>query len=88
MTTARVTSKGQITVPKAIREKLGVEPGDVLEFIDNGRRLEVRAVKRRSVREFRGVFRVPQAIPFEQERGRAWAAQTRRLTPGVPKRRG
>ena len=88
MARARVTSKGQITVPKEIREKLGVEPGDMVEFIENGRRLEVLAVRRRSLREFRGVFRVPRAIPFEQERARAWGAQTRRLTQGVAKRRG
>lgn len=29
---AKVTSKGQITVPKAIRERLNVVPGDYLVF--------------------------------------------------------
>lgn len=32
MITARVTSKGQITLPKAIREKLGVHPGEDVGF--------------------------------------------------------
>lgn len=32
MPTATVTSKGQITVPKEIRDHLGVEPGDRLSF--------------------------------------------------------
>ncbi|MEK6371946.1 MAG: type II toxin-antitoxin system PrlF family antitoxin [Acidobacteriota bacterium] len=32
MPSATVTSKGQITVPKEIREHLGVEPGDRLSF--------------------------------------------------------
>jgi AbrB family looped-hinge helix DNA binding protein len=32
MTSSRITSKGQITVPKAIRETLGVEPGDRIAF--------------------------------------------------------
>jgi AbrB family looped-hinge helix DNA binding protein len=32
MTTATMTSKGQITVPKEIREALGVRPGDRLAF--------------------------------------------------------
>jgi AbrB family looped-hinge helix DNA binding protein len=32
MAAARVTSKGQITVPKRIRERLGVRPGDRIVF--------------------------------------------------------
>lgn len=32
MTSSRITSKGQITVPKAVRETLGVEPGDRIAF--------------------------------------------------------
>jgi len=32
MLTAKVTSKGQITVPKAVREKLGVREGEELLF--------------------------------------------------------
>jgi AbrB family looped-hinge helix DNA binding protein len=27
-----VTQKGQVTIPKEIREKAGIEPGDDLEF--------------------------------------------------------
>ena len=34
---SRVTSKGQITIPKAVREKLGVKPGDEVDFVsENG----------------------------------------------------
>jgi AbrB family looped-hinge helix DNA binding protein len=29
---ATLTSKGQITIPVAIRERLGLKPGDVLDF--------------------------------------------------------
>ena len=28
-----VSEKGQITIPKAIREKLGLRPGTVLDFV-------------------------------------------------------
>ena len=88
MTKARITSKGQITIPKEVRERLGVHPGDALEFRDEGGRLEIRAVRRRRLEEFRGLFRLGQAMPFEQERAQAWAAQARRLTNSRKRRRG
>jgi AbrB family looped-hinge helix DNA binding protein len=28
----RVTTKGQVTIPKDVREALGIEPGDEVEF--------------------------------------------------------
>jgi len=29
---SRVTEKGQVTIPKEIREELGIEPGDEITF--------------------------------------------------------
>jgi antitoxin PrlF len=80
MAIARLTSKGQITIPKQVRERLGVEPGDALEFHFEDDRLEVRPVRRRQLKEFRGLFPVDKAYNFTEERERAWEAQTRRLT--------
>jgi AbrB family looped-hinge helix DNA binding protein len=37
MPTTRITSKGQITIPKIVREQLGIDAGDEIEFLaDNG----------------------------------------------------
>jgi antitoxin PrlF len=38
MPTGTVTSKGQTVIPKAIRDHLGLHPGDALDFVvqDNG----------------------------------------------------
>jgi AbrB family looped-hinge helix DNA binding protein len=36
--TAKVTSKGQITVPKAVRDALGLQEGDQVVFRVEGRR--------------------------------------------------
>lgn len=33
MTSAKLTSKGQITLPREVREKLGVDKGDRVEFV-------------------------------------------------------
>jgi AbrB family looped-hinge helix DNA binding protein len=33
MSTAAVTSKGQITIPLEVRKKLGIKPGDRVRFI-------------------------------------------------------
>ena len=38
MELAKITSKGQITIPAAIRQKLGVKDGDKVLFVeDNGK---------------------------------------------------
>lgn len=33
MATAKVTSKGQVTIPKIVRDSLGLCPGDRIEFV-------------------------------------------------------
>lgn len=38
---ARITSKGQVTVPKAVRDALGLEVGDALLFRVDGQRAVV-----------------------------------------------
>jgi antitoxin PrlF len=52
---ARLTSQGQITVPKAIRDALGARPGDDLEFVPRGRELIVEVRPRHSVLDFAGL---------------------------------
>ena len=34
MTSVRVQAKGQITIPKEIRDKLNVQPGDLVVFVE------------------------------------------------------
>jgi AbrB family looped-hinge helix DNA binding protein len=48
MATAKVTSKGQITVPKHVRAKLGLAPSDELEFVEEEGQFVIRKRVRRS----------------------------------------
>jgi AbrB family looped-hinge helix DNA binding protein len=34
MAVSRVNTKGQVTIPKALRERFGFRPGDEVEFIE------------------------------------------------------
>ena len=45
-TTATLTSKGQVTIPKAVRELLGLHTGDALEFEVEQGKLAVRPARR------------------------------------------
>lgn len=45
MTMSRMTSKGQTTIPKEIRERLGLKPGDRVAFILRGNEAVLYPVK-------------------------------------------
>lgn len=60
MNTATLTSKGQITVPKAIRERLNLQPGDRIYFFieDDGAVTFLPA--KSDVRELKGILPKPK----------------------------
>lgn len=63
MPTSTLTSKGQTTIPKAIRDALGLRPGDRLDFtIEEDGRLVVRPATL-DVRDLEGILRRPEAEP-------------------------
>lgn len=41
---AIVSEKGQVTIPKLLRDRLGIRPGQVLDFDDESGRLVARKV--------------------------------------------
>jgi len=56
MPTATVSSKGQITIPAAVRQALQVDSGDRVEFVEvEPGRFEVIAATR-SVKDLKGLF--------------------------------
>lgn len=53
---AKITTKGQITVPLAVRRALGVQPGDRLLFETDNGGVRVRPVRTRSpFAKYRGI---------------------------------
>ncbi len=36
MPTGKITSKGQVTIPKEVRLNLGLRPGDQVDFVPDG----------------------------------------------------
>lgn len=41
---SKVTAQGQISIPARIRQKLGIGPGSVLEWDENGENIVIRRV--------------------------------------------
>jgi AbrB family looped-hinge helix DNA binding protein len=59
MATAVVTSKGQITIPKAVRERLGVDAGDRVEFVETASGVFTVVAATRDVKELKGIITKP-----------------------------
>ncbi|MFO1141314.1 MAG: AbrB/MazE/SpoVT family DNA-binding domain-containing protein [Amaricoccus sp.] len=54
MKDSAITAKGQTTLPRAVREALGILPGDRVRYVVEGN--EVRLLKVRSVMELEGML--------------------------------
>jgi AbrB family looped-hinge helix DNA binding protein len=52
--TVTVSSKYQVVIPRSVRERLGIKPGQQVQVIPYGDRIEVVPV--RPARELRGVL--------------------------------
>lgn len=65
MSTATVSSKGQITIPVEVRQALQVEAGDRVEFVQvEPGRFEVIAANR-SARDLKGMFGKLKSVSIE-----------------------
>jgi len=56
---SRVSERGQVTIPKRLRERLGIAPGQVLDFEEEAGRLVARKARQENaVDAVYGVLRV------------------------------
>lgn len=78
---ARLTSKGQVTIPKEVRDALGLSAGDSVLFRVEGRHAVLARTP--NLLELAGSVPVPpelRGLPWDEIRRRTWAerAKTRR----------
>lgn len=72
MTSSSVTVKGQVTIPKEIRDRLGIRPGDRVEFLEGADGVRIRKqVSRGPIDELYGSLRLPATVDelVEEMRG-------------------
>jgi len=73
MSEAKMTSKGQITVPKDIRMKLGLKPGDRIRFLlEADGRVKLMPAKR-DISELVGILPKPRRVVSIEEMDEAIA---------------
>jgi AbrB family looped-hinge helix DNA binding protein len=72
-----VTSKGQVTIPKTIRELLNIHAKDRVEFVREGNR--VLLVRIKTLKDFRGAVPSKGKAHFATERSRVKSAVARRV---------
>jgi antitoxin PrlF len=71
---AIVSEKGQVTIPKQVRDRLGILPGQELDFTDEDGRLVARKVQERDpVSAVYGILTLPAGTDaaVEELRGAA-----------------
>lgn len=66
MSTAKLTSKGQMTLPKDVRDALGLKPGDKVDFVEEQGRFVVKP-RTRSAMELAGILHDPNRKPMTIE---------------------
>ena len=85
MLRAKITSKGQVTLPVTIRRRYRLEAGDEIAFRLDASGFRVFPVKKRRLTEFRGVFQATRPYAGRDAIVGKWAAcsRTRSSTTSV-----
>ena len=86
MTEATLTSKGQITIPKAVRDALGLSAGDRIEFVGTDKGFVITPVKR-DLGALCGMFKGRRAKPATLDEIKAAVSEMGRPETVNPQRR-
>ena len=74
-----ISEKGQVTIPKAVRDRLGLRPGTVVEFrAENGRLVGTKKLPEDVFRKWRGRGRLPGGVGVDEYLARARGGRAHR----------
>ena len=63
MNKAKITFKGQVTLPKEVRNSLDIKEGDSVIFVIEKDHAILKPVKKKSLKDFYGVFPATRPYP-------------------------
>jgi AbrB family looped-hinge helix DNA binding protein len=81
MYTAKVGKRGQVTIPIAIRRRLGLEEGDQVAVVPQGEQILLQPLTR-TLLDLRGSVPVSEAQDFDAIRRQVIAERTQRSAQG------
>ena len=85
---AKVTSKGQVTLPLKLRDQLGIEPGDRVVFVEQSDGSFALRVRRGTFADLRGLL-AGKVEPATDKQIKEWIDEARsRLVSNGTKKRG
>lgn len=85
---AKVTSKGQVTLPAALRNRLGIEAGDRIVFVEQRDGSFALRVRSGTLADLRGLL-AGKVEPASDKEIRDWIDEARsRAVSGGTKKRG
>ncbi|MDC3418021.1 AbrB/MazE/SpoVT family DNA-binding domain-containing protein [Aquibacillus salsiterrae] len=68
LVSGKMTSKGQITIPKELREKLGLSEGDQFKFLIENDEVRIEPIKKKLLSQAIGRITSEESIDFEKMR--------------------
>ena len=78
---AKVTTKGQVTIPKGIRDAFGIRPNDRVDFEREGERIVLVPLK--TLKDLRGAVKSKRKMLSADEKKAAKAAVAKRVMDEV-----
>jgi len=86
MSIVTVSKKGWVVIPKEVRERNGIKPGDKLIIVDYGRGISIFPASKDPIREAYGMLKGgPSMQDFLEEKRRELEEEERDLPPPPPR---
>ena len=70
--------RGQITIPKSVRQSLDIQPGDSVLLIQEGDEVRIRPI-RKTIFDLVGALSLPEQMSFDEMRQKAKEHVARRV---------